>query len=302
MKDGIIFDIERFSVHDGPGIRTVVYLKGCPLKCPWCANPESQLISPQIGYVKGKCIGCMSCVQVCPNAQTFIKTHYPDWSGCSSCMQCVQVCLAGARVCYGRRMNVEEVVAEICKDLTFYKNFGGGVTLSGGESCLQADFAAAILAQCKENGINTALDTCGYIPWNTMEKVLRHVDYLLYDIKHMDTVEHKKFIGVGNELIIENAQRACTVVNDMIIRVPVIPGFNESEEHMCRLEEFVRTKLSSVKSIELLPYHSAGESKCAYIGRKYEYADGGKNKLSVEYVERLKKLMEKNGLHVCIGG
>ncbi len=302
METGIVFDIERFAVHDGPGIRTVVFFKGCPLRCPWCANPESQLLSPQIGFIERNCVKCMSCVQVCPNAQTFVDIHCPDWNSCSACMQCVQVCLAGARVRYGRSISAEEVEEEVCRDAAFYENSGGGVTLSGGEACLQPDFAAAVLARCKENGIHTALETCGHIPWRDLEKVLRYVDCLLFDIKHMDTVEHTRHIGVGNELILENAQRACTVMDNMIIRVPVIPGFNESEEHMHRLGEFVNKELVTVRNIELLPYHSAGESKCTHIGRKYAYADAGKSALSAEYLVQLKNAIENNGLHVSIGG
>lgn len=302
MEKGMVFDIERFAVHDGPGIRTVVFFKGCPLRCPWCANPESQARSPQMGFIESNCIGCMDCTQVCPNAQTFIHTRQPNWEGCSACMECVRVCLAGARVEYGRMMDVEEVVAEVCKDVMFYKNSGGGVTLSGGEACLQPEFAAAVLARCREKGIHTALETCGHIPWYDFEKVLKHVDCLLFDIKHMDTAIHARHIGVGNELILENALKACATVKNMIIRIPVIPGFNESEEHMRWLSEFVSKRLSGVQGIELLPYHSAGESKRIHIGRDAAYMDASKGEPSMPYLMQTKKMMKESGLRISIGG
>ena len=303
MESGIVFDIERFAVHDGPGIRTVVFLKGCLLQCPWCANPESHTFAPQLGYLESKCIGCMRCARVCPcHDEADTATGRPDWEKCTACFRCVDACLSGARIPYGRRMRVDEVVKQVLKDKPFYENSHGGVTLSGGEACCQPAFSAGILSNCRKYGIHTSLETSGHVQWDIFQQVIAHVDCLLYDIKHMDSCAHERVIGVGNEKILDNAQRANGMVEQMIIRVPLIPGFNDSLEHVERLMDFVSAKLKHVETIHLLPFHTMGESKCPQIGKQYAFLSAGEGTFAPEQLDRLRRTMEAGGFRISIGG
>lgn len=268
---GIVFDIERFSTHDGPGIRTVVFLKGCPLRCQWCASPESQERAPQMGFLQNQCVGCERCVRNCPQGEYFHRNHMPDFQKCVRCFHCAEDCLPGARVIYGKRLSAGEVVAKAAEDLPFYLSSGGGVTLTGGEVSAQPDFASEILSRCHEKGIHTAIETCGFAPWESFEKVIRFTDCLMFDLKCMDSAVHKRYTGVGNESILANAAAASRLVGEMIIRVPVIPGVNDSPDNFLRMAEFVTGKLRGVKQVDLLPYHSMGASKAANIGRRYPF-------------------------------
>lgn len=255
-----IFDIERNSYVDGPGIRTTVFFKGCNLRCAWCHNPESQSAAPQMLYYRDKCTGCGKCRQVCPTPEK-----------CTLCGRCTIFCPVDARNVCGKKYTADEVMEEIEKDTAFYRNSGGGVTFSGGECMLQADFLAELLKRCREKGIHTAVDTAGHVPFGSFEKVLPYTDLFLYDIKCFDTQKHKKYVGVGNELILENLQKLLEAGAAVWIRIPVIPGVNDSVEEMKEIREFLercdglqlseKASDSGIQRVELLPYHAMGENK-----------------------------------------
>ncbi len=297
---GTVFDIERFSLHDGRGIRTVVFLKGCPLHCAWCANPESNRPGPQVGLFADKCAFCKKCAEVCPNGAVFLREHRVDWEHCTGCLKCVDVCLYDARVAYGKRMTAGEVFEAVKRDQVFYRNSGGGVTLSGGEMSAQPEFSAAILTLCRAAGIHTAVETTGFCKWERFEPIVRQVDQLLFDFKNMDSTLHKKYTGVGNELILENAAKAAPLVPEMVVRWPVIPGFNDSDENAAALAAYLKQNMPSVSRVDLLPYHSAGKSKCERIGTEYGYEPP--YELSKERVAELQGLLLDNGLDARIGG
>ena len=254
MKTATLFDIERNSFVDGPGIRTTVFFKGCNLKCAWCHNPESQSTKPQMMFYRDKCTGCGKCKEICPT---------PD--NCILCGKCTFYCPADARKICGKKYTVDEVFAEIIKDKAYYDNSDGGVTFSGGECMLQIDFLAEILKKCKENGIHTAVDTAGHIPFESFKKILPYTDLFLYDIKIFDTQKHKQYVGVGNELILENLKKLFKANAKIWIRIPIIPDVNDSIEEMQLIRDFLDTN-GKPEKIELLPYHAMGENKYSAIG------------------------------------
>jgi len=265
---GVVFDIQRYSIHDGPGIRTSVFLKGCPLRCFWCQNPESQMMVPQVLFYKDKCTNCGRCVEVCPTGASGLSdmSSEVDRDKCIGCGKCVEVCPNEARRITGRYMTTDEVVSEVMKDVKFYRKSGGGVTLSGGEPLFQPEFALEILQKCKSMGLHTVLETCGLAPWSTMEKLLAYVDYVLYDIKHLDTRKHRKGTKRSNELILENAKMV-SVCKPMKVRIPLIPAFNDSPDDIRAIARFVKSELDSAE-MELLAYNKMGESKYERLGRK----------------------------------
>lgn len=256
MNKAIIFDIQHCSASDGPGIRTTVFFKGCNLKCAWCHNPESQEFKPQMMFYKDKCKACGKCTEVCPTPKN-----------CTLCGKCSFYCPFDARKVCGKEYTVDEVFAEIIKDKAFYKNSDGGVTFSGGECMLQIEFVLDILKKCKENGIHTAVDTAGHIPFESFEKILPYTDLFLYDIKCFDSETHKKYVGVGNKLILENLKKLFEVGAKIWIRIPVISDINDSIEEMQAIKEFL-DKNGKPEKIELLPYHAMGENKYAAIGKE----------------------------------
>ena len=253
-----IFDMERNSFVDGPGIRTTVFFKGCNLKCAWCHNPESQDFKPQMMFYKDKCKGCGKCKKICPT---------PDQ--CTLCGKCTFYCPVDARKVCGREYTVDEVFAEVIKDKAYYDNSGGGVTFSGGECMLQIDFLVEILKKCKENGIHTAVDTAGHIPFESFEKILPYTDLFLYDIKCFESAKHKRFVGVGNEMILENLKKLFKTGAKIWIRIPVIAAVNDSIEEMLQIKTFLG-QCGNAEKIELLPYHAMGENKYAAIGREVQ--------------------------------
>ena len=267
---GTIIEIQRWSVADGPGSRTVVFLKGCPLHCPWCANPESQDHRPQIGLFPSRCVTCGACTRECPeNIALPVMGGAFSKSGCKQCGKCIPACHAEARSWMGRQMTVDQVIQTLKKDRVFYRRSQGGVTFSGGEPLTQPQFLESLVDACQQLGIHTAIETCGFFQWHTAEKVMRKIDLVMFDIKHMDTREHKKLTGVSNALILENAKMTAALGIPMIIRIPVIPSLNDSQQNIRATAEFVRKSLPGALGIELLPYHKLGLSKYEAIGADY---------------------------------
>jgi len=296
---GLVFDIQRFSLHDGHGIRTLVFMKGCPLTCAWCSNPESQKAGPEIMFYREKCLSCGACLEACPNGE-LLKAAFPRTpEACLGCGRCVEVCFAEARHLVGRRVSVEEVLAVIRSDRVFYEQSGGGVTVGGGEPTLQAGFVADLLAGCRRDGLHTAMETCGYSPWKNLERVLRHVNQLLFDIKHLDPARHRELTGVDNARILENARRASRRVREMVVRLPLIPGCNNDEANLQALGRFVKEELSGVSRVDILPYHSTGESKSARLFRGYSLA--GLHTQSKSEVLQAEKILRSYGLEVHAG-
>lgn len=279
---GLVLNIQHFCTHDGPGIRTNVFLKGCSLRCKWCSNPESIHPRPELGYNPRSCIGekeCGYCLgEVCPESAIFVvgpgdKVHV-NWDLCTNCGACVPVCPANALSLFGREMTVDEVLKEVEQDSAFYHESGGGITVSGGECQLQPDFLAALLAEAHRRGINTAIETAFNVPWEFTEKVLPHVDLVLHDHKLTDPVRHRKWCGADNSRILANLKRAYETFPDtrFFARTPLIPGVNDDEEHVRCVLEFIRPH-KNVIGYELLPYHRFGESKYGFLGRIYEMMD-----------------------------
>jgi pyruvate formate lyase activating enzyme len=298
-KSGVVFDIQRFSIHDGPGIRTTVFLKGCPLACLWCASPESQSTSPSL-LVRGvNCRRSGACEKICPERAVVLvdgEGRKVDWNLCNHCLQCVEACVYGAMAACGREMRVDEIVAEAIRDRAFYETSNGGVTISGGEPLLQSEFLLALLRALKDEGVHTALDTSGFAPWGSLEAVLGLVDLVLYDIKHLESEVHRRATGVPNELILENLRKAAGR-SPVWLRVPLISGFNDSDEHIESLVGLA--KEVDAEKISLLPYHEGGRAKCEQVGRSYEFNEG--RAPDDDRVQRLKGLIESGGITASIG-
>lgn len=265
MIRGNIASIKTFAIHDGPGIRTTVFFKGCPLHCRWCHNPEMISSKPELAFIEHKCIGCGDCADLCPNHRLENGLHIFDRANCRGCGRCASACLSDALVFYGELMTPETLAALVLEDLNFFEHSSGGVTVSGGEPLLQADFCARFFAVLKQKQIHIAVDTCGKVPWRNFQKVLPSTDLFLYDIKHLNDSEHRKWTGCGKRLILENLKRLALTGKPIEIRMPVIPGFNSSESDLCAVANFI---LSLDRDIPVRPlkYHDTGHSKYAQIG------------------------------------
>ena len=300
---GIIFNIQTYSIHDGPGIRTTVFIKGCPLKCVWCQNPESQIDTPQLFFNSELCVGCGKCLQVCPEGaiRLYEGKSWTNRDVCRGTGKCAEVCPNEARNIVGRYVTAGEVFKEVAEDKMFYEKSGGGVTLGGGEPLASPEFTASLLRLCKAAGIHTALDTCGYAKWEIMKQILHHVDLVLYDLKHMDPAAHRLYTGVSNDLILENARRICHELHITILaRVPIIPGFNDSMENIEATGRFVASELGTSTEVHLLPYHKLGEIKSHRLEKPG-------NPTSVitpddKYIIKFKDVFESFGLKTYEGG
>ena len=269
---GNIFDIQKFSSIDGPGIRTTVFFKGCNLKCAWCHNPESQSPSTEMMLYKSKCTACGKCLSVCQKGE----------SECTLCGRCTVYCPTRAREIVGREYGPSEVLEEIVGDKAFYDVSGGGVTFSGGECMLQIDFLSEILKRCKENGISTAVDTAGHVPYEYFERVMPQCDLFLYDVKCFDREAHKKYTGVYNDLILSNLKKLLQADAPLWVRVPIIPTVNDSVDEMKKIKDLIYSN-GTPKKVELLPYHSMGEYKYDGLGMK-------KQSFSVPSEEKMREL------------
>ncbi len=298
VLEGIITNIQRFSVHDGPGIRDVIFLKGCPLRCLWCSNPESQNGYPEIAFSKDRCIGleeCGICIKSChinaisPSQDGKVDIHTEF---CTNCGECIQRCPSKAIRFYGNTMTIQEVMTIINEDRDFYSRSDGGVTVSGGEPLYQAGFACELLKNCWQHGIHTAMETTGYGKWEDLNRLCQYLNLIFYDIKQMNTDKHKEITGVGNELILENLQKISRFYPGLsvVVRTPIIPGYNDSKVNIEATVEFI-SKLENVIEYELLPYHAFGDPKYRQLNR--EYLLGALKPPTEEHMSKLNTISEK---------
>lgn len=296
----LVFDIQRYSLHDGPGLRTNVYLKGCPLGCQWCANPEGQRPESEVAFFDHVCFDCGDCVPVCPTGAIGLSDGGLEWDTqqCNACGRCVEACTAGAFRVFGEEKTPEEIVAEALRDVAFYDG-GGGLTLTGGEPIFHPAFSQAVLRLAKKEGLHTAIETCGHGPWRDFEALLPFIDLVLYDVKHMDPDKHRRSTGVDNRLILENARRMARAGVPMVVRVPLIPRFNADQGSLGAIAAFVRS-LDSVREVHLLPYHTLGKAKYTSLGRNYPLDDLAP--IKPEDAEPLADIVRQYGLHVTVGG
>ena len=265
-----ISNISRCSVHDGDGIRTVVYFKGCGLRCAWCHNPETLEMHRNIVYTENNCIGCGACIKVCPSHHKAGEQHMVFLrDGCTECGKCADVCPTQALLACGERKTVEEVFAEVAKDRHYNEQSGGGVTLSGGECLLQADFAAALLKKCAEAGIHTAIESAFFVPFEQVNRVLPLVDLVYTDLKIPDSQKHRAYTGQGNELIVENIRRVTELSQRVIVRIPLIPGVNDSISDIRGFAEILNTFGKGLRGVEILKYNSLAASKYEILGMPY---------------------------------
>lgn len=299
---GIVFNIQKYSIHDGPGIRTVVFLKGCPLRCKWCSNPESNQADIEIMYNSEICMLCKQCISVCTSnalkldeEKQFININRIE---CDKCGKCVEICPSAALTLAGRYMSVEEVLQEVKKDILFYRKSGGGITLSGGEPGSQPDFSEAILKSVYSMGIHTAIETCGYYSYEIIKRLAKWTDLFLYDIKHVDNSKHVHGIGFSNKLILNNFRKLIKNGASVIVRIPVIPGFNATKEDMRLICQFL-SKIDGFKEIHLLSYHRLGDSKVISLGKAKKME---RKLLPGKELLDLKEVVAQFGFEVQIGG
>lgn len=272
-KTGVIFNIQKFSVNDGPGIRTVVFFKGCPLRCRWCSNPESQLTKVQVLWDEKKCLGCHHCIDICPvEAISLREGHiHIDALHCQNCGRCTAECPAKALKTEGEERTVQQVIDVVVQDEVFYEEGGGGITLSGGEFLSQPDFAEELLLAAKEEGLHTCCETTGFAPTEVFARITQYIDYVLMDMKHWDATRHKDGTGATNELPLANMAAAIQMGKTLLPRIPVIPGFNDALEDAAQLAKTLHRV--GANTCQLLPFHQFGENKYHLLDKEYAYQD-----------------------------
>ncbi len=300
---GLVFDIQRFAVHDGGGIRTLVFLKGCPLKCKWCQNPESMSSKPEIMRIPHHCISCVKCATLCPEQAISISENFKvkiDRDRCTYCGECVEKCYAGSMTIVGRYMTVDEVMEEVERDRPFYNTSKGGVTFSGGEPTLQSEFLIKALQEAKKRSLHTAIESCCLCPQETFAEVMKYTDLVLTDIKHIDSAKHKELTGAPNEQILSNIKMAAEMGKKMRIRIPLIPGCNDSAENIEAVAKFVEALGDAVEGLDILPYHRLGEPKWEQLDR--EYVLHGVMPPDREHVYALRDLVLPHCPNVSVGG
>lgn len=302
-QKGLIHAIERFSLHDGPGIRTLVVMKGCPLRCRWCSSPYTQQSRPEILHIKTRCTGCGSCIAVCKTrAITFDSTDdsvKTDRSQCIGCGECIEACPNQARELSGLSYTAQELMCEVEKDDAFFRRSGGGVTVGGGEPALQAEFVGEFLALCRAHGFHTAMETCSQTYWEKLASLMDSLDLVYMDLKHMDDRRHQDWTGASNSRIMENIRRTAKR-NQVILRIPVIPGFNDDEENISKSARFAKALGSNVLRLELLPYHQFGIYRYEELDRAY--AIEAIQPPSEEHMMNLQEIARTFGINVEIGG
>lgn len=300
-KCGMIFDVRSFSVNDGPGIRTTIFFKGCPLRCVWCHNPEGLNGEPEIFWDERRCMGSSHrCTVVCP--KNALQGQPGTWKlaaeKCDSGGECARQCPTGAFQIIGSRITSDELIELIGKDRVFYDHSGGGVTFSGGEPFMQPEFLRLILARCREKGIHTAVDTSGYAAWSVIEPLCATINLFLYDLKLMDDAAHLKYTGVSNKRILENLRKIAETGRPVQIRVPLVPGITDPEQNILAIMEFLKT-MPALKDVSLLNFHKGGEQK--YLRKAMAYTMAVARPLEDQAVERIKTLFEKKRFHVSVG-
>ncbi|NLE45847.1 MAG: glycyl-radical enzyme activating protein [Chloroflexi bacterium] len=305
---GVIFNIQRFSIHDGPGIRTTVFFKGCPLRCFWCHNPEGLRLQPELHFFPDRCIGCGECVTTCPRGAHVLEqgTHVFHRDLCIACGRCADTCYTNALELTGRHMTVHEVLEEVLRDRAFYDTSGGGVTLSGGEPLLQREFAVSLLSRCKEKDLHTAVETAASCQWKELEEILPFTDLFMIDIKHMNPDRHREVTGLSNERILSNIARVLSTGIPLTVRVPVIPGINADPQTITDIARFVsetaarasseHRNVISTTSLELLPFHRMAGDKYRSLGLEYKAAD--LETPSSETMESLRQSASRFGMDV----
>ena len=301
MLQGIIFNIMKYSIHDGPGIRTTVFFKGCPMKCWWCHNPESHKLQQIVVKYPDRCIGCGKCIKVCPTNAIYIEDDRMkfDTKKCIQCGKCVEVCYSESMEMIGNKMTVDEVMKEIEKDNVFYEESGGGVTFSGGEPFMQHEFLRELLIQCKKKDIHTVVDTCGFVKKDILVEISNLIDSFLYDLKIMNETEHIKYTGVSNKIILDNLKEITKLGRRVFIRIPVIPEINDDAENINGIAKHLAS-LSGIEQINILPYHNIAMEKYKRIGEKYRLS-----KIKTPSDERMGEILKKlesYGFKVKIGG
>ena len=311
---GKFYDIQGFSVHDGPGIRLTLFMKGCPLRCPWCHSPESQVFHTELNWMEIKCVGiekCGRCLDVCPYESVSpgrIKTALDgsgeirlvdvDRSGCDNCGACAKACTSKALYMCGTDYTIDDIMERVRRDVPFFNRSGGGVTISGGECLCQPEFTLAVLKRCKEEGIHTAVDTTGYVKWEIIESILPYTDLFLYDIKGLDSALHKQVIGAANDLILENAIKIAAAGGKLQIRIPVIPMYSDSREAINEIGEFILELGDAVDVVQILPYHNLGTVKWERLQTNKTVFEAAPP--SEKLIETRRKQLEDMGLNVMV--
>lgn len=300
MDSAFITNIQGYSIHDGPGIRTVVFFKGCPLSCKWCANPECISGKPQIGFIELLCKGCGKCIETCQNnaINTDENKHRIDYSLCNSCGECSDKCSYGALVQYGKSMTVDEVWDEVRRDKIFYDTSGGGVTVSGGEPLLHPTFVRELFELCHDEQINTCVETCGSVNLDAFQEVMPVTDHFLFDLKHLDPDIHKSYTGHNNDRILKNAAFLVKHNADIVFRNPLIPGINDSESNIEATSEFLNNLGQKAMRLELMPFHRLGKDKYKALDMEYPLGDLGV--MEKEDIEGVKKAYMDRGIKCTI--